>query len=426
MAMTYRQIPGPLGRETVWKLNHTRLEPSPEQIQAEQNRKLSRYVPQETPRLVADPQLAMPDPREMIVPVEDGQVTLFEFTDLAAKKQGSLKNYLDSLQRVQTDMDRTRRALFINGMGNSGDENKQASCVLSLLLMCPVISVYNKSEGFVPDLVECLREKIPFQAWTRSPQESFDLLAKDARSPEERVDVMCKVLESGKYGNRAMASLFRELSLGDASDRDIPLYAHTQGNLILSNSLQAVKIALGPSAIQGRMVMSYGSPAIMWPGEIKQFDFAIEFNLASLLNIVPRWRVARLGWPSNAVNPHSHGFRWYLQEDAALIINRHRVGGMGITMNIDERALATELATFGHNEPRLLRVFHRLDSMHNSDVDDVANFYIDAMRKAKRDETLRLMPTLVRDLIRYLDEGWTTSGEKDRIAYLKGLLNQEA
>lgn len=423
--MAYLRTPGPLGRETVWKYDKKKLDKTPEHIQRDQEGKLRRFVPPPPPPIfVPAPKVHREKRRRQAAPIEDGQVTLFEFTDLDKGKVGRLKNYVDSLDKVEQDMDRSRRVMFVNGMGNSGEDNKESACVLSLLLMCPVISVYNKTDSFIPDLFQCLRDKISFQVWPKNPKEAFELLADKAKakSRRARVQLMARTLETGKLGNKATAATFLELVNGDASDKETPIYAHSQGNLVVSNALQAVKIVLGKKAIEGRKVLSFGSPTITWPSEIVHRDHAFTFDLVSLLNFVPSWGISKVGWPDNTINPFTHGFLWYLQEDAAFIINRHRIGGLGMTLNMDEEALAKELASFGRNEGRLLRVFRRLDRMHNSDVDDVANYYIDFVRKGSNKDLLRSMPLLVKELIRFLDEGWTTSDEEERINYLKSQL----
>lgn len=424
--MAYLRTPGPLGRETVWKYDKKKLDKTPEHIQRDQEGKIRRYVPPPPPPVfIPIPEIEQVEERQKAAPVRDGQITLFEFSDLAENMRGEIEKYMDSVDRVRQDMDRSRRAIFVNGMGNKGEDNKQSACTLSLLLMCPVISVYNKTDTLWPDLMQCLRDKISFQAWPSNPKEAFELLADKAKakSKRDRIKLMTRTLGSGKLGNKAAAATFRVLVSAEGRKKETPIYAHSQGNLIVSNALQAVKIVLGANAIKGRKVLSYGSPAITWPAEVDQYDHAFTFDLVNILcQHVPKWRISKVGWPDNTINPFTHGFLWYLQEDAAFIINRHRIGGWGMTMNMDEEALAKELVSFGRNEGRLRRVFRRLDKMHNSDVDDVTNYYVDMIRKGPNKGLLRSMPLLVKELIQYLDEGWTTSDEKERINYLKAQL----
>ncbi len=357
-------------------------------------------------------------------PWRDGEVNVYVFTDLPDETTDKTKEFLvDDLQKLEMDIDHTARAVFINGMGNTGQDNMESSCILSLLLMRPVISVYNRESDFWGDLGQCLRDKINFQGWPINPAQQFKKLAEreNAKSLSAQIRLMQNILGTGRLGNRATASLFGVLAEGEGQDINTPIYAHSQGNLILSNALQALKIVKGKQALMGRKVYSYGSPAVVWPKEIEHYDHAFTFDLVSLLNVIPSWSISKLGWPDGTPNPFTHGFLWYLQEDAAFIINRFRVGGWGATLHLDEEKLAKELVSFGKNEQRLRRIFARLDKYHNSDVDDVAEIYVNLMKSGGYESTLKSMKLLVKDLIRYMEEGWTSSGEQAVIDYLKSL-----
>jgi hypothetical protein len=357
--------------------------------------------------------------RKTSAPEADGDVNLYVFTDLDVTDQSQVVN---DTEKVASDIDWGRRAVFINGMGNTGADNMQSSCSLSLLLLCPVISVYNRQSDFFGDVAQCLRDKLKFQAeW--GERDAFSKLTErhGATSNQAKISLMKDCLGTGRFGNKATASLFEVLAAGPGAGVEVPVFAHSQGNLILSNALQAVEIAVGGEPIKGKQVFSYGSPAVVWPSGIKHCDHAFTFDLVALLNVIPSWSISKVGWPDGTKWPFTHGFDWYLREDAAFIINRHRTGGWGVTVNMDEEGLAEELVTFGANERRLLKVFQRLDEMHNSDVDDVAAAYVSRLRSLNKSDALRDMKVLVRNLIRYMEEGWTSSGEEDLVKYLKSL-----
>jgi hypothetical protein len=103
-----------------------------------------------------------------------------------------------------------------------------------------------------------------------------------------------------------------------------------------------------------------------------------------------------------------------------------RLGAMNLkTINMDEDGLAQALIDeCGTNTALVLDVFTRLRDHYSSDSDDVAEIYVNAIRKnpGQIQGALRANPPLVRILIQVMDEGWTSAGEKDCIAYLKGLL----
>ncbi len=76
----------------------------------------------------------------------------------------------------------------------------------------------------------------------------------------------------------------------------------------------------------------------------------------------------------------SHGFKSYMTDDATFVVNRFRWGSLGLTASMDEKGLADALVQMGTNLPRVPRIFERLDAVHNSDVDDVAELYLEQVK----------------------------------------------
>jgi hypothetical protein len=111
-------------------------------------------------------------------------------------------------------------------------------------------------------------------------------------------------------------------------------------------------------------------------------------------------------------------------------VDRFRVGasaGSGmVTVHMNEEGLATALVNeCGPNSGQVQEVFERLYEKHSSDVDDVAELYVNMVRK-KGGDTLRAMQDnyeLARLLIKAMEEGWTSDGERDCINFLNNLLN---
>jgi hypothetical protein len=111
-------------------------------------------------------------------------------------------------------------------------------------------------------------------------------------------------------------------------------------------------------------------------------------------------------------------------------VDRFRVGasaGQGmVTVNMNVVGLAMALVDdCGPNSGQVQEVFERLYEKHSSDVDDVAELYVNMVRK-KGGDTLRAFQhnyELARLLIKAMDEGWTSGGEQDCINYLTNLLN---
>src|SRR5262249_47833502 len=109
--------------------------------------------------------------------------------------------------------------------------------------------------------------------------------------------------------------------------------------------------------------------------------------------------------------------------------NRHyhglRVGANNLkTLSMDEEGLATALVNeVGTNTPLTRQVFERLDEHYNSDADDVAEIYVNQVRKRGGALLMAVQSdkALIARLIKVMDEGWTSSGEKECIKFLRGL-----
>jgi hypothetical protein len=103
-----------------------------------------------------------------------------------------------------------------------------------------------------------------------------------------------------------------------------------------------------------------------------------------------------------------------------------RLGAKNIkTVSMDEEGLAQALVQeVGTNTSLALRVFVRLDEHYNSDADDVAEIYVNEVRRRGGAllASVRGNRELVQRLIKVMGEGWTSGGEKDCIKFLRGLL----
>jgi hypothetical protein len=102
-----------------------------------------------------------------------------------------------------------------------------------------------------------------------------------------------------------------------------------------------------------------------------------------------------------------------------------RIGASNVkTVNMDEEGLAKALfQEVGSDTKTTLTVFVRLDEHYNSDADDVAELYVKLV-KTKGGPVLSALKSnklLVERLIKVMDEGWTSAGEKECIEFLRGL-----
>ena len=57
----------------------------------------------------------------------------------------------------------------------------------------------------------------------------------------------------------------------------------------------------------------------------------------------------------------THAFLEYIAHGPEFVINRFRVGGPGVTVNLDEEGLAFAMVDMGNNPPRLYKIFERLN-----------------------------------------------------------------
>lgn len=341
------------------------------------------------------------------IPKTDGEVNEYVNAEAAANS----KYYTDK-----------RKVIFINGMKNTGENHAESALALSLVQMCPVIGVYNLSDGFVMDLWQCLADKNQFQGplsdsantKVNSRNSLWNRILRGERTSEQAMlDALSR--------NACQVSLFKLLRQPENRSRE--LFAHSQGNLILSNVLQGIAAVDGPNAIAGRVVHTFGSPAVVYPEGIQKYEHGYTFDPVNWLSgFDTSFSISKVGVPTGSKNPITHGFLWYLQDDPRFIINRFRTGGWGMTFNMDEAGLAKCLAAMETNLPRVKKVIHYLDKHQNSDADEVALLYVEAIKnKPNVKAALKSDPDLVKLLVKTMDEGWTSSKEKDAINWLKAL-----
>lgn len=309
-----------------------------------------------------------------------------------------------------------RTVVFINGMNNTGKEHATSALALSWVQMCNVIGVYNATDGGLNDLIQCLGDKDQFNGiFSKSAKNK--ITGGNQRTTEVSADAARNALSR----NHAQVALFDVLRRKENAKLEI--FAHSQGNLILSNVLQAIAAVDGPAALTGRIVHTFGSPSINWPTGIKKFEHGFTWDPVTWLSgFDSSWSISKVGMPTGSMNPITHGFLEYMKQDAAFIVNRFRWGSLGVTINMDEDGLATSLAAMKKNTGRVYEVFEHLNVHHNSDVDDVAVRYVKLVKRAPGvPQAIKSHKKLLPFLIRMMDEGWTSTEEKNAISFLKSI-----
>ncbi len=336
-------------------------------------------------------------------PSRDGDVNVYEH------HEARLTRYWQPQQAV----------FFINGMDNAPPAHKKSAVALSKLRMCPVIGVFNESAGKMVDLIQCLGDKWQWdghgfdRTFNKARTTFFKLIGNPVKAEQTIIQELSR--------NPAAASMFRELRTRPG---ELEIFAHSQGNLILSNVLTGLKILDGLNALDRFTVHSYGSPTLNWPSGFTHHEHGFTFDPVTWLALFDTsFSISKVGIPSKPeyAGVISHGFESYLVDDATFVVNRFRWGSFGMTANMDEEGLAQALANMGTNIPRVRAIFERLYSAHWSDVDDVAVLYLQKIKNnssvlgaVKADSQLRDL------LIKSMDEGYTSSGEAAAIELLKG------
>ncbi|MBL8751556.1 MAG: hypothetical protein JNK78_20555 [Planctomycetes bacterium] len=344
------------------------------------------------------------DLRATRLPTRDGEV--LEFTHPEAKASSA-------------QFARDRRVVFVNGMATSPQGHAESAPALSLVQMCTVQGVYNMTSGFVADLAQCAGDKWQFDG-PLSPSARTVAAIGPLLSGRDREQSVRTALQR----NPASLAMFEVMQR--SRGRPIDVFAHSQGNLVLSNALQALVAVDGARAIAGLTVHSFGSPAANWPKGLRRREHAFTWDPVTwLAGIDTSLSISKVGMPVDSLQPVTHAFLEYMKADPALVVNRFRVGALGVTFRMDERGLAHCIVAMGANTSRVRRVFEHLSSHHASDADDVAEAYVEGVRVAADrlaiEAGLRSDEILLALLIRVLGSGWTTAGESRGIAYLKSL-----
>jgi hypothetical protein len=347
---------------------------------------------------MADPKIDLTGER---ISSHDGEVNEYAYKEAVASRQ----------------FDRTRKVIFINGMANSGENHAESALALSWVQMCTVVGVYNRSSGGWDDFVQCIGDKNQFDG-PLSLSAGNKVAIGSAFGSRTRAEAARSAL--GR--NRAQVCLFDLLR--EPVNRRREIFAHSQGNLILSNVLQAIAATDGPRALIGRTIHTFGSPTVNWPDHISKNEHAFTWDPVTFLSgFDSSWTISKVGMPMDSSNPITHGFLEYLKQDPAFVVNRFRWGGLGVTFNMDENGLARALAAMRTNTRRVHAIFEHLNRNHNSDADDVAVRYVNLVKgsPAVLAALGRGDGRLVKLLVQVLDEGWTSDDEQEAIDFLRGL-----
>ena len=336
---------------------------------------------------------------------------------------GEINLYRSAEAMQRSWFDDGRRVVFVNGMDNTPADHSQSAKALSLMQGCPVIGIYNRSDGFWGDIGQCLTDKLNLSGVQSGSFAAWQLVVDAAHAlARQRDPSLSKEVFVGRLiaDNPATSSLYNYLTSLDAGRlRAVKIFSHSQGNLITSNALTAVALVRGLPAIAGLNVNSFGSPCRNWPAGIFHVQRAFTFDPVTWLDLNAGLQFDKVGFVAG------HGFLLYLEHDAEFTVNRFRWGSFAMTASMDEEGLAHYCVSIGNNPLRLKGIFSRLLDMHWSDSDDVAEIYARTMRRQYPlvlQAIARADADVIRLLIRSLDEGYTTGAERAEKEYLEALI----
>ncbi len=197
-------------------------------------------------------------------PEVDGEINTY-LTDpcqwnLLVEKSGKI------IQRVGSRAARTRNSpvLFINGIAGTARKHRQQALMTSAFSGGPVEGVFNISEGMLKDLKQCINDKrtsSEFMSVKGTLGGWMDNLAEFVGLGGSET-IAKSWVEDSISDNPATLALFRKLLSPGYSDATI--VAHSQGNIITANALNAVAALRGQAAIQKMRVIAVGSPVAFW------------------------------------------------------------------------------------------------------------------------------------------------------------------
>lgn len=130
--------------------------------------------------------------------------------------------------------DFNRKVIFIKGMRNSHQVHAESCWALSLVQMCTVIGVYNKTDGFWGDVLQFAGDKNQFQGFSRSAESIIAARNSQSKVISHGYRSAATVAENELSRNQAQVGLFRVLR--DPANRRWEIFAHSQGNLILQDT----------------------------------------------------------------------------------------------------------------------------------------------------------------------------------------------
>jgi hypothetical protein len=159
----------------------------------------------------------------------------------------------------------TRRTIFINGIRCNPSKHRAQACAVSAVSGGKVWGVYNASDGLTGDLLKCLGDKFTSK-WGMTISALGAKVGAFISGIDKQVAVRQELIEALQDGSPPTASMFELLS--SRGFEDARIFAHSQGNIITCNALNALAVLRGDGALKDLTVYGFGSPVTFWPNQV--------------------------------------------------------------------------------------------------------------------------------------------------------------
>ncbi|MEM6472072.1 MAG: hypothetical protein AAF802_21100 [Planctomycetota bacterium] len=154
---------------------------------------------------------------------------------------------------------------YVNGIRVPGIDHALIAGLLSLLTERPIVGIYNKTNGALVDLGQCVLDYLQNATARLSSRQNLNR----PEIPESQIPGLFeRTMDNSVVWNTATAKLFQ--SLVTNRNRKQMIVAHSQGNLITANALFVLEDMLGARVLRNIRVYSLASPAPAWPLGIRR------------------------------------------------------------------------------------------------------------------------------------------------------------
>lgn len=215
-------------------------------------------------------------------PTQDGEINRYSISpcrwNLLVEESGKIVRRVGSRGMRAQDTP----VLFVNGIKGSPKKHRQQALMTSAFSGGPVEGVFNRSEGAPKDLKQCINDKrtsSEFMSVKGVVGGWIDSLA-DFVGLSGSESVAKSWIEESISDNLATLALFRRLL--NANYRNATIVAHSQGNIITANALNAVAALRGRAAIENMRVIAVGSPVVFWSEVQNVHSFGFKNDLVAL------------------------------------------------------------------------------------------------------------------------------------------------